>query len=297
MLPDPPSSSNSTTFIPLPRETTIFTSSHRTSLSLTTPKHHNNYPAHTPHPNISITSSDGTVYLTNQRIIYLPRPAPHSTITSNVPSFKSFSCGLLNLHDTHLVMPWFGPNAWTAVVETVPGGGLHSPGAGSAGIELRFTFKEGGAPEFTGKFEAIKERLREVVNVARQANGSERGSGGGGGANGVDLRNVHLEQLPRYEDSGGDRMAPDERTNREEEQEPVEAVPPNATADQVRAMAAVPATRRDEEAVRRRSREEEDESRGEVPVDAPPGYEEAQRESVQAEMEWRLQDGGRGRED
>jgi len=48
---------------------------------------------------------------------------------------------------------------------------------------------------------------------------------------------------------------------------------------------------------RRGSREEEDESRGEVPVDAPPGYEEAQRESVQAEMEWRLQDGGRGRED
>ncbi|KAK5086119.1 hypothetical protein LTR70_000242 [Exophiala xenobiotica] len=275
-------------FIPLPNERTIFKSSNRTSLSLTTPK--STYPAHSP--NLSITSSDGTLYLTNQRIIYLPRA--NSTVSSNVSSFKSFSCALLNLHDTHLVMPWFGPNAWTAMVQPVPGGGLHSPGNAS-GMELKFTFKEGGAPDFQGKFEAIKERLQQVVDVAREQNGVQT-SRGNVAAN-VDMANVHLEQLPRYEDSASDRIAPPERERQRDVDERVEqSAPASATADEVRAMAAAAATQRREEAVRRRSRGEEVERdrvnrgvEGEVPADAPPGYEEAQMESVQAELEWRSQ--------
>ena len=56
-----------------------------------------------------------------------------------------------------------------------------------------------------------------------------------------------------------------------------------------------------EEAGRRRSREVEEAEleRGrldEVPVEAPPGYEEAQRESVQAALEWRLQEQEREQE-
>lgn len=182
------------------------------------------------------------------------------------------------------------------MVQPVPGGGLHSPG-NATGIELKFTFKEGGAPDFQGKFEAIKERLQQVVDVAREQNGVQT-SRGNAVAN-VDMANVHLEQLPRYEDSGADMIAPPER-ERERERDVDERVeqsaPASATADEVRAMAAAAATQRREEAVRRRSREEEVERdrtnsgvEGEVPADAPPGYEEAQMESVQAELEWRSQ--------
>lgn len=202
-------------------------------------------------------------------------------------------------------MPWFGPNAWTALVQPIAGGGLHSPGNAS-GIELKLTFKEGGAPDFQGKFEAIKERLQQIVDVAREQNGVQQRPGAAVG--GVDMANVHLDQLPRYEDSGADRMAPgSEQTIGTEGQgqgqvQGPEAVvvPTSATADQVRAMAAAVATQRQEEAGRRRSREEEEveeveRANTEVPVDAPPGYEEAQMESVQAELEWRLQRGEQDR--
>lgn len=254
-------------FIPLPNERTVFKSSHRTSLSLTTPK--STYPAHAP--NISITSSDGTVYLTNQRVIYLPRS--NSNIASNVAgNLKSFSCPLLNLHDTHLVMPWFGPNAWTALVQAVAGGGLPTS---TAGIELKFTFKEGGAPDFQGKFEAIKERLQQVVEQAREVNTSRN----------VDMTNVHLDQLPSYQDSGHDRRASDDRqeTSIENDEPPI---PLNATADQVRAMAAAAAQQRQQEQIRRGSREEVEAQ--ETPSDAPPGYEEAQHQIVQTELDSRI---------
>lgn len=145
----------------------------------------------------------------------------------------------------------------------------------TAGLEIKFTFKEGGAPDFQGKFEAIKERLQQVVDCAREAN--------------VSMANVHLDQLPSYQDSGHDRIAPNEE--REEEV----AVPTSATAAQVRAMAAAAASQRQQEQVRRRSREEEAEAqmRAEAPNDAPPGYEETQQQSVQEELERRLGDGER----
>lgn len=168
-------------------------------------------------------------------------------------------------------MPWFGPNAWTALVQPVNGGGLPPS---TAGLELKFTFKEGGAPDFQGKFEAIKERLQQVVSNAREANG-------------VDVRNVHLDQLPRYEDSGQDR-----RADSEEREEVV--VPRSANAEQVRAMAARAASQREQEQVRRESREEEEaQVRSETPNDAPPGYEETQSQSVAEEVERRLGDGER----
>lgn len=170
-------------------------------------------------------------------------------------------------------MPWFGPNAWTALVQPVAGGGL-PPATG--GLELKFTFKEGGAPDFQGKFEAIKERLREVVDVARATNQST------GPTPIVDMSRVHLDELPRYEDSGHDRIAPDREPERAEA-----TVPNNATAEQVRAMAATAATQRQEESIRRQSREEE--MARETPSDAPPGYEEAQNRVVADALEERLE--------
>lgn len=265
MLPETSTASpNTADFVPLPNERTIFKSSNRTSLSLTTPK--STYPAHSP--NIAITSSDGTIYLTNQRIIYLPRH--NSSISSNVASFKSFSCPLLNLHDTHLAIPWFGPNAWTALVQSVPGGHLPVNSA----IELKLTFKEGGAPEFQSKFEAIKERLQQVVETARESNTTSRG--------GVDMTAVHLDELPSYQDSGHDRVAPASSEEGAMEQREDTQIPANATMEQVRAMAAAAATQRQSEHIRRQSREEQ--AVRETPNDAPPGYEEAQGLSLQDEL-------------
>lgn len=178
-------------------------------------------------------------------------------------------------------MPWFGPNAWTAVVQPVAGGGLPANSA----IEVKFTFKDGGAPEFQGKFEAIRERLRDVVESAREANSAGRQR--------VDLGNVHLEQLPRYEDSGQDPIAPDQQQSRSRTapaqslEDSPSTVPVNATADQVRAMAAAAAEQRQVENQRRRSRELENEQQAaqEVPGDEPPGYEETQSVGVAEGLE------------
>lgn len=257
-------------FVPLPNEKTIFKSSHRTSLSLTAPK--TTYPAHSS--NVNINSSDGTCYLTNQRIVYLPKTSSEA--------FSSFSCPLLNLHDTHLVMPWFGPNAWTALVKPVAGGNIPS---GSAYIELKLTFKEGGAPDFQSKFEAIKERLQQVVDVARQTNTDSRRVGNDG-MGGVNLAAVHLDELPRYEDSGHDRIAPQTETRQEEE---VTVMPANATSDQVRAMAAAHRQQQEQRSRQNSRGHSSDNAEHETPSDAPPGYEEAQQQSVQAEMEWRTE--------
>ena len=141
-------------------------------------------------------------------------------------------------------------------------------------MELKFTFKEGGAPDFQVKFETIKERLQQVVETARANN--ERQSN-------VDVSNVHLDELPSYQDSGHDRIPSPDRSTQ------TSPVPTNANSDQVRAMAAAASIQRQQESQRRRSREleEAEQQTRETPDDAPPGYEEAQQQSVEAQMEWR----------
>lgn len=175
--------------------------------------------------------------------------------------------------------------------------------AGQTAVELKITFKDGGAPQFQGMFESVKERLHQIVELARERHG-------GGGANlssasgaPLDLSNVHLDQLPSYQEHGQDRVAREEEVSRgrapddvimdrdlvenERDVEEEIEVPRSATAEEVRAMAAVAATRREEESRRRRSRELEVASR--TPVEAPPGYEEVQHEVVVDELARRLE--------
>lgn len=244
MLPsaDSPSIANSTKigFVPLPNEQPLWHSSLRVQFALSTPR---TYPANSP---LSITSPDGTVYLTNQRLIYLPK--------KQTSDFQSFSAPLLNLHDSHLVMPWFGPNSWTAAVQPVPGGNIASS---HAHIELKLTFKEGGAPDFTQKFEQIKERLAQVVERAREANGTIDGQ--------VDLANVHLDELPSYQDAGHDRQALD-----------------SGAAGGLLDMA-YSSPSRNHNAIRPSQQQTNVQPSTEAaPAEAPPGYEEAQHQSVQA---------------
>jgi hypothetical protein len=170
-----------------------------------------------------------------------------------VGDFKSFSAPLLNLHDSHIVVPWFGPNAWQALVQPVLGGNLP---ATSTGIELKLTFKEGGAPDFHSNFERIKERLQEALATSGQPHGRD------GFLSAVNLDTVHLDQLPTYEASGQDRVAPDEPSPI---LEPLPAV---------RTQAHAPSTSRTVV--------------NDPPSDAPPGYEETQQHSIQQEVERRL---------
>lgn len=172
--------------------------------------------------------------------------------------FKSFSAPLLNLHDSHITVPWFGPNAWQALVQPIPGGNLP---LASTGIELKLTFKEGGAPDFHSNFERIKERLHQAVEA------SNLGRRPDGFLNGVNMDSVHLDQLPTYEASGQDRVAPEDIITAPSVgnmPSNTEIAPSSLTTAQGRSDTAAP------------------------PLDAPPGYEEAQQRSVEQELERRL---------
>ncbi|KAF8542233.1 hypothetical protein BDD12DRAFT_391579 [Trichophaea hybrida] len=149
------------TFISLPHERTLYQSPPRTSFTLTSPG------------SFTYTTSSGVVHITNQRVIYTPTPSSTPT------NFESFSAPIPNLLDSRVAAPFFGPNTWSASVQPVSGGGI--PPATSA-IELKLVFKDGGAFDFYGMFERVKERVLQ----AREAGSAE----------------VHLEDLPAYEDSG-----------------------------------------------------------------------------------------------
>jgi hypothetical protein len=244
-------------FIKLPNERTLFTSPPRTSLQISTP---NTFPGAQP---FSVKSDAGVVYVTNLRLVYLPaEPAPE---------LQSFSCPILNTQDTYVRAPFFGANYWTGLCKAVAGGGI--PPAHPV-VEIRLTFREGGAFDFHSTFERIKERLHQAYEVARES--------GRGGAN-VDLANLHLEQLPAYEPSremegaeGGDEE--------EEEEEPVILSP-------------VPVRPMERDGGVAGSGNIGDTSYYETPgppaappSEPPPGYEEAQAQAVSIGLAQRLRD-------
>jgi len=228
-------------FIKLPNEQILYTSPPRTSIQLSTP---NTYPAATPY---SAKSDSGVVYVTNQRIVYLPS-APTAEL-------QSFSSPILNLQDTFVRAPFFGANYWTATVKPVAGGGI--PSTHSA-VELRLTFKEGGAFDYHTIFEQIKERSHQAYTVARES--------GRNGTADPGLANVHLEQLPAYEAGPGAR-------GEEDEPRILSPVPvrPGAVSPTV--------TGTDAPAVN-----------PPAPNEPPPGYEEAQVQAVGIDLDQRLRE-------
>lgn len=99
---------------------------------------------------------------------------------------------------------------WTALVQPVSGGGIPSS---LHAVQLKVTFKEGGAFDFHTNFEMIKERLRDVVESAPSGNR---------GARAVNMASVHLDQLPAYESPRSprsDQAPPPSSSNRENTQE------------------------------------------------------------------------------
>ena len=125
-------------------------------------------------------------------------------------------------------------------------------------MEVKFTFKEGGAFDFQTGYERIRERLQQAVDVSR-INGD--GSGSSRTAmNGVDVSNVNFEDLPAYQEEGdGPLMAP------------IAPVVPQQINQQTQVQTNGHGIIRS----------------GNTPDEPPPGYEEAQMASLEDEVERR----------
>lgn len=196
------------------------------------------------------------------QIVYLP--------SESTPDFQSFSAPLLNLRDTHVAAPFFGPNVWTAQVKPVPGGGIP---ASDVVMQLKMTFKDGGAFDFHTNFERIKERLQQVVEVSQESDSVGVGgtAGGAGAFGGVHFSSVHLEELPAYEGPGSGAGATCSSVSRPTaEQRPLmeEGQCPQAPLSN--------------------GMNPRGSDRDGVPSEPPPGYEEVQQQSVADELENRL---------
>lgn len=183
--------------------------------------------------------------------------------STSTPEIQSFSSPILNLQDTYVRAPFFGANYWVALCKPVPGGGIPPS---NAAVELRLTFREGGAFDFHSTFEQIKERLHQAYAVARES----------GRQNVVD---VDLEQLPAYEPA-----VPTAREVESEDEGPRILSPrilsPVPTRPQVR----------DSGADVLQNPTETSPPNFTAPDEAPPGYEEAQAQAVGIDLDQRLRE-------
>lgn len=250
-------------YTPLPGEQTLYQSPPRTTLSLQTSNRHS------PSQSYSQQCKSGVVFLTNRRMIYLP--------VSPTPQLQSFAVPILNVTDSRVTAPWFGANKWEAVIQPVQGGGIppqHSE------LELVLEFKEGGAFDFASIFERLKERLRQAVEIARENGGDVQD--GRRGVGGVDMNNVHLEDLPAYEESRQHARVPDPLPSPPMDHSagggmgaggPVVAAP-EPSSPQASSLSS-PRTQQEH---------------FEPPSDPPPGYEEVQRSSIVDELERQVRD-------
>ena len=150
-----------------------------------------------------------------------------------------------------------------------------------AALELKLTFKDGGAFDFHTSFERIKERLQQAVEVARESgqvvgDGSERSAGRGGDAlSGVNMDAVHLDQLPRYEESnnGTANSATSSSDTPEQQRDSGVAVSSSPSGQNPPEPSPPPS-----------------QDTFTPPSEPPPGYEEVQRDSVVTELDRRLRE-------
>ena len=129
-------------------------------------------------------------------------------------------------------------------------------------VEVKMTFKEGGAFDFHSHYERVRERLLQAVEVSREA-----GVAASSAMNGVD---VNLDELPAYQEEGDGPLLPATVGAVVAARESVGRVGGSADGDG-----------------RGRERDEG------TPVEPPPGYEEAQMAGLRDEVQRRLEREGR----
>ena len=178
---------------------------------------------------------------------------------TSTTQLQSFAAPILNLQDTHVTAPFFGPNVWTGVLLPVTGGGIPPQ---HAYLEIKLTFKDGGAFDFHSNFERVKETLAHALEMARES-GAVTGQ-----PQNLDLSNVQLEQLPAYEETGGLAQGP-------QLQRPVPISPTNGRQPPIWNQAnptplPVPSSNQQQLP---------------TPDEPPPGYEETQQSSIVNSLE------------
>ncbi|KAH8812007.1 hypothetical protein F5884DRAFT_877388 [Xylogone sp. PMI_703] len=234
-----------TGFVKLPHERILYRSPQRTSLEVSSA---NQYPGNEP---FNIKSDTGVVYLTNQRIVYLP--------ATPTPELQSFSSPIMNLQDSFVRAPFFGANYWSATCRPVAGGGIPPS---HALVNIKMTFREGGAFDFHTLFEQIKEKVLQAYSVAQEL----------GTTRNLNLADVDLENLPAYEPApaNGANIVPG-------------SVPRTAAHS-------APVTPRNEEPPELDHTDDSSREHFTAPDEPPPGYEEAQIQAVGISLDERLRE-------
>ncbi|GAA5975879.1 hypothetical protein JCM5350_000765 [Sporobolomyces pararoseus] len=110
----------------------------------------------------------GTLYLSNQRIVYVSPPklqtgdgSTSSAATSN-STLETFSVPYSHFQDGRLNQPFFGANYFEATCLPAREGGLEGTHT------IRFYFKEGGGFDFYSTVLEMKERLASLPRSQRQ---------------------------------------------------------------------------------------------------------------------------------
>ncbi|KAL8793593.1 MAG: hypothetical protein Q9195_003856 [Heterodermia aff. obscurata] len=185
------------------------------------------------------------------QLVYLP--------VASTPRFQSFSAPILNLQDTHVTAPFFGANVFAGILRPVPGGNIPPH---HAFVEIKMTFKEGGAFDFSSTYERIKEQMAQALDIAR-----ESGRAGAGGLPAADL-----EQLPAYEENGTSSSLPPLATAQASINTPIASHAPAQDATHAEPV--------DESQVNAEINQEYP-----PPDEPPPGYEETQAGTVARDLE------------
>ena len=135
-------------------------------------------------------------------------------------------------------------------------------------MQIKLTFKEGGAFDFSSTYERMKETLNQALEVARE---SGRAVGNGG----VD---VDLEQLPAYEEASGGGGG------QTQIQRPVPIAPNGAQRPRPAPPANNGVVGLEDQTGSRAGRSSREEPLP-PPDEPPPGYEEVQQSSVADQLE------------
>lgn len=179
---------------------------------------------------------------------------------ASTPRFQSFSAPILNLDNTRVTAPFFGANVFAGELRPVPGGNIPPQ---HALVDLKMTFKEGGAFDFSTTYERLKDQMLQALSVAREGSGTP---GPGIGA----LPSANLDQLPAYEEAGTSPMPPSN------------IVLPQANALSPATTVPEPPTDPIEE---RSIKPEPTQESYPPPDEPPPGYEETQAATVANDLE------------
>jgi len=160
----------------------------------------------------------------------------------------------------HVTAPFFGANVFAGELRPVSGGNIP---AHHALVDIKMTFKEGGAFDFSTTYERLKEQMLQALSIARE-DGGARGSGTGG------LPNANLEQLPAYEESGTSPLPPSNLALPQASTLSPTATAPEPSIDPTNEPGVKP---------------EPPQESHPPPNEPPPGYEETQAATVARDLE------------